>query len=172
LPGKKQLPLPPDQQSSIIGSLTGRKDLFGNAPMYPERQGPAPVLPALDTNFLSGMAKAGPYQTALEPVDEMRFQKWVSENGIPFQDSSTADYDMRGYWHALQRGDPRAFTAVNPADKLPHFPDTWKTPYHKTFSNESQYATPGAPRWVGDDSRGWMLIDKLGNILHDERRVK
>ena len=42
--------------------------------------------------------------------------------------------------------------------------DFWKTPIHKTFSNESQYAPPGAPRW----SDG-QLISNDGNVLVDER---
>jgi len=125
-----------------------------------------------DTNFLYGTAKPGPYQTQLPLTDEMKFQQWVKTNRIPFIDSSTADYDMRGFWQALQRGDPRARTAVNPFDKQIHFPDVWKTPYHQSFSVESQYATPHAPRWVGDDQTGWMLVDRLGNIIKDERTAK
>jgi hypothetical protein len=169
LPGKKQLPLPPDQQSSMVGTLTGFEDLFGGQKPR-EAQAPAP---ALDTNFLTGTAKTGSYRTPLSPVDELRFQDWVKAKQIPFTDSPTTDYDMRGFWQALQRGDPRATTAINPADKLPHFPDIWKTPYHQSFSRESQYANPAnAPHWVGDNTRGWMLVDKLGNVLHDERIIK
>jgi hypothetical protein len=128
---------------------------------------------APDTNyFRSGIAKPGPYQTQLAPVDETRFQQWVKANQVPFEDSPTADYDMRGFWQALQQGDPRAATAVNPSDQRLHFPDVWKTPYHATFSNESQYATPNAPTWMGNDRTGYMLVDRLGNIIHDERIVK
>ncbi len=44
-----------------------------------------------------------------------------------------------------------------------HFPDTYKTPYHKTFSNESIYALPTAPHWEGD-----QLVDQNGNIVFDD----
>lgn len=53
---------------------------------------------------------------------------------------------MRGYWKAQQSGDPNA---VRNSKNL-HFPDTWKTPYDATFSNQSQYAQPSAPHWEGD----------------------
>jgi len=116
-----------------------------------------------DTNFLSGTARLGPYVTYLPPVDELRFQQWVRANRIPFQDGPNSDYDMRGFWRGLQSGDPRARTAVSPFDGQMHFSDTWKTPYHKSFSAESIYATPNAPSWMGD-----RLVDKLGNVLVDE----
>jgi hypothetical protein len=96
-------------------------------------------------------AKPGPYTTALAPDDEQRFQQWVKSNKVPWQDSPKADYDMRGYWKAQQGGDADAHTEVNPVDHKPHYPDTWKTPYHKSFSNESMYATPDAPHWEGQN---------------------
>lgn len=112
-------------------------------------------LQSVATNFLSGIAKPGPYVTRLPFLDELRFMKWAKDNRIPL----TEDYDMRGYWKAMSSGDPRAQQGTNK-----HFPDIWKTPKHQSFSNESIYATPNAPRWVGD-----TLQDKLGSILVDER---
>jgi hypothetical protein len=94
---------------------------------------------------LSPYAIPGPYSTTLPPQQEAAFQGWVSKNKIPWQDSPTADYDMRGFWQAQQAGDPNAVRAANQ-----HFPDTYKTPYHESFSNESKYATPSAPHWEGD----------------------
>lgn len=88
---------------------------------------------------------------------------WVRVAGVPFDPSPKADYDMRGFWLAKKMGDPSAQTAVNAADNQMHFPDTWKTPYHRTFSNESKYAQPGAPRWVGD-----RLVGENGTVLADE----
>ena len=76
---------------------------------------------------------------------------------------------MRGFWKAAQQGNPIAQTAVSPFDGRVHFPDVWKTPYHQSFSNESMYATPNAPHWVGDDENGYALVDKLGSIVRDER---
>src|ERR1700678_904319 len=88
------------------------------------------------------VAKPGPYTTTLSPLEEQQFKVWVAQNKIPWQDSPTSDYDMRGYWKAQQAGDKDARTEINPVDKKPHYPDTYKTPYHKTFSRESKYALP------------------------------
>ncbi len=70
---------------------------------------------------------------------------------------------MRGFWKAYTLGDPRAATAVSKFDDQLHFSDVWKTPYHKTFSNQSMYATKDAPQWVGD-----KLIDYYGRVIADE----
>lgn len=107
------------------------------------------------TNFLSGVAKPGPYTTSLPMVEELKFQEWARKNNVPL----TQDYDMRGYWKALQSGNSIATQAGNG-----HYPDVWKTPAHASFSNESIYATPNAPHWFGD-----RLMDKLGSTLVDER---
>lgn len=101
--------------------------------------------------------------TALQPQEEKNFLSWVQTNGVPFDPSPQADYDMRGFWKALQNGDPRAKSAVNPSDNRLHFPDVWKTPYHKTFSNESIYAGPDAPSWKDN-----KLVDKTGKVIADE----
>lgn len=112
---------------------------------------------------LSPYALPGPYISKLSPNDEQNFQQWVKENNIPFDPSPKADYDMRGFWSALVSKDPRAVTAISPTDNKIHFPDVWKTPYHKTFSNESLYATKNAPHW-----EGFKLIDRDGNVIADE----
>lgn len=101
------------------------------------------------------------YTTQLTPDEEQNFQNWVKTNNIPWQDVPKADYDMRGYWKAQQSGDPNAKRST----ENQHFPDTWKTPYHKTFSNESMYAPPDAPHWEGD-----RLIDKDGKVVADESK--
>src|SRR6266446_4778439 len=102
-------------------------------------------------------AKPGPYVTTLSPQEEAQFKQWVAANRIPWQDTPTTDYDMRGFWKAMQAGDPNAKRAANL-----HFPDTYKTPYHKTFSNESKYATQDAPHWQGN-----VLISKDGKVVAD-----
>ena len=91
-------------------------------------------------------AKPGPYVTNLHPDDEKKFQSWVKENKIPWKESPTSDYDMRGFWKASSSGTP--YAKRDPQTK--HFPDTWKTPYHETFSNESKYALPTAGHWEGE----------------------
>jgi hypothetical protein len=111
---------------------------------------------------------ANNFNTALDPAQELAFRAWVAENKVPFDpEAKQSDYDMRGFWAALQRDDPKAKSAVDPNDKQLHYPDYWKTPSHETFSNESQWATPMAPRWNEQD----QLIAPSGRItFHDRRR--
>jgi hypothetical protein len=105
------------------------------------------------------------FSTQLSPDDEVLFQNWVRSNRVPFNPGPTSDYDMRGFYNSLVNMDPRAQTAINPNDNRMHFPDTYKTPYHQTFSNESQYAAPNAPQWINDSQLGLG-----GRLLFDERR--
>lgn len=92
--------------------------------------------------------------TRLPPGQEAQFQAWARANRVPL----TEDYDMRGFW--LNEG--RA------PDSRGHYPDTYKTPLHDSFSGESIYADPrsGAPRW--NDRNQLVLPD--GTVLFDERR--
>lgn len=107
----------------------------------------AAVPPQLRTAIAETVAPAGRYQTQLHPDEEHEFRAWVRARGVPFDASPKADA-----------------TAVNKADNQLHFPDTWKTPFHATFSNESIYAPPYAPRWDDD-----VLRDERGNVIADER---
>jgi N12 class adenine-specific DNA methylase len=130
--------------------------------------------------------KPGPrsFTTKLPPEQEAKFQAWVKDNKVPFEDGETADYDMRGYWKASQDKtdwkrmqkagmipadlDP-AGTKVDPNDGKPHYPDYWKTPYHETFSNESQWAVKDkAPKWTDDDK----LVTPDGKVVFDDRARK
>lgn len=105
------------------------------------------------------------FQTQMGPLEEQMFQSWVSGGKVPFDPSPQADYDMRGFYRAYMAGDPRAANAVDPNDGRMHYPDTWKTPYHETFSNQSQWALPTAPSWTPDDK----LIAPNGRVLFDDR---
>ena len=98
---------------------------------------------------------------------ESEFQAWVKRNKVPFDPASqNSDYDMRGFYKALQEGDPKAKEAVNPNDNQMHFPDYWKTPYHQSFSNESQWAdSKKAPKWNEQD----QLVAPDGKVVFDER---
>jgi hypothetical protein len=118
--------------------------------------------------FLNPGATA-PYNTQLPPQQEAQFRAWLTDNKIPFNpDLPVSDYDMRGYWAALQAGDPHAKQEVDPNDNRPHFPDYWKTPLSPTFSSDSQWANPEvAPRWDGDNYR---LPN--GQILWDDKAQK
>lgn len=126
-------------------------------PPAPERERPSPLGARAEQTLPRPDAKPGPYLTELSPPEERAFQIWVKSNRIPFDPSPTADYDMRGFYRAMQAGQAERSTTNL------HFPDTWKTPWHKTFSNESMYATPDAPRWEGN-----RLIDKSGKVVADE----
>lgn len=108
------------------------------------------------------------YQTQLNPIDKIAFDAWQTGYGVPHDPSPKSDYDMQGFYKGMMQGDPDAQQSFNKADGRMHFTDKWKTPYHKTFSNESMYAPPDAPKWVGDDKSGWKLIDKTGKVIADE----
>ena len=106
------------------------------------------------------------YNTPLPMQEEMLFQLWVQHNNVPFDSSANADYDMRGFWKALRQQDPRATSAIDQNDKQIHYPDFWKTPYHETFSAESQWADPTkAPRWNDKD----QLVTPDGSVLFDDK---
>jgi hypothetical protein len=83
-------------------------------------------------------AKPGPYQTALNDVDEQAFRQWLRRYKVEFDpDNPQENYDMRGFWKDTKGQAPKDF-----------YPDTYKTPWDTTFSNESRYATSDCPfRW-------------------------
>lgn len=47
-----------------------------------------------------------------------------------------------------------------------HFPDTYKTPRHVSFSQKSKYATADAPEWNERD----QLVRRDGAIYFEEWR--
>jgi hypothetical protein len=113
--------------------------------------------------------------------EETEFQKWVADQAKKEAESKTQgmfsnydphdpfpDYDMRGFYKDLKAGKSRAKSAVNPQDGKVHGSDYYKTPYHESFSKESQWATKNAPSWVGDDKAGWKLMDSKGIVYKDE----
>lgn len=124
----------------------------------------------MNQNYIKYQKYAKPgtnnYQTALPDDQEQQFRSWVKQNRVPFNPADpVADYDMRGYWKDIaSKG--QSETAINPNDHQMHFPDTYKTPYHNSFSGESQYALPGGPSWVNDH----QLAAPDGSILYDERQ--
>jgi hypothetical protein len=118
--------------------------------------------------FQRNLQYANPiWQTKLTqlPADqEQAFLNWVKENKIPFDpNSKNQDYDMRGFYLSLLQRDPKAVTSENQYDQAMHFPDTFKTPYHETFSEESIFAGDKAPRWDGS-----KLIAPTGETIVDE----
>ena len=112
----------------------------------------------------------GPYVTSLSPKDETEFQKWAKANPKLVEgelNTDTPDYDVRGRWLADKHGDPEAKLTRSEFDGTLHASDKWKTPYDAVFSRESKYATPDAPRWVGD-----KLIASNGQVIVDETPPK
>jgi len=97
--------------------------------------------------------------TRLTPAQEVKFQEWARQTRAPI----TPDYDMRAFWLNGAQG-----SAINPNDRMMHYPDTYKTPLHESFSGESIYADPrkAPPRWNDRD----QLMAADGTILFDERR--
>lgn len=99
---------------------------------------------------------------------EAAFRKWLSDNRVPFNPDGgrMQDYDMRGFYRGLMNGDPHAQTGMNTNDGQLHYSDYWKTPYHQSFSAESQWANPAAaPRWNEQD----QLVTPEGRTVFDER---
>lgn len=107
------------------------------------------------------------YSTVLPQMDEFQFRQWLQQNGVPFDpDARTTDYDMRGFYQAARQGQPGVTTQINPNDSLMHYPDRFKTPLHRSFSNESQWASDRAPQWINDS----QLALPNGRIVFDERK--
>lgn len=100
----------------------------------------------------------GPYQTKLTASQEKRFRAWVAKNHVPFDvNSKDVDYDMRGYWLAMTQGQEPAW-----AGGKTHFPDTFKTPFDTTFSNQSKYSLPSNPdMWKGNN----LVNNKTGQLI-------
>ena len=106
------------------------------------------------------------FYSTLSPDEEKQFLDDVAAGKLG--PGPTKDYDMRGFWKALHSGDSRAQTGINANDKQLHFPDPWKTPYHESFSGESIFASPRAPKWNPQD----QLIDPTTNrVVFDEKKA-
>jgi len=103
----------------------------------------------------------------LTPEQEQAFLKWVQTNKVPFNPKDKfPDYDMRGYYlSTLNNAGPKA--GINPTTGTLHFPDTYKTPYHESFSAESQMAAEGAPSWKGS-----KLVTPKGEVVFEDKPEK
>jgi hypothetical protein len=112
------------------------------------------------------------YNTKLKLADELAFRAWLAQNKVPFDpNAGTTDYDMRGFWQGAQQQRPGMTAAVNPNDNQMHYPDTFKTPYHPSFSRESQWAGPDAPRWMESSALAGpvsRLVNARGETTFDE----
>ncbi len=106
-------------------------------------------------------------------MDELQFRQWLQNNRVPFDpNAQVSDYDMRGYYQGLQQQNPHAAPSeVNPNDNQLHYPDYYKTPLHESFSNQSKFATPNSPHWMGQQNQD-RLVDPQGNVVFDEKFLK
>ena len=102
--------------------------------------------------------------TVLPPPQENQFKEWVNANQIHLTD----DYDMRG-WFSNDRGKG----GISNADGKWHYPDTWKTPLHRSFSGESRYFNPAmkdqAPNWI-ESNTDWQLKGPDGKVYFVEKK--
>lgn len=78
------------------------------------------------------------YDTPLAADQEQEYSKNYGAD-------ASHDYDMRGYYAA---------TGKTPNSEGEHYPDTYKKPWHPTFSDESQYH--GA---AGNQGGSWGTAD-------------
>ena len=70
------------------------------------------------------------YNTILSPDEERQFVQWAVKNK---RAGDMYDYDLRGAWREMQRGD------MTP-DERGHLGDKYKKPNHPTFSDQSIYS--------------------------------
>ena len=103
------------------------------------------------------------------PVDkEKAFLDWVKANKVPFNAADKyPDYDMRGYYLSTLTNPQAAKAGINPATQSLHYPDTYKTPYHESFSAESKWATKGAPTWKEN-----KLVTPSGEVVFEDKPEK
>jgi hypothetical protein len=106
---------------------------------------------------LASQDRSLPFQTNLSEPEQAGFADWAAKNKVPVDLSKGSDYDMPGFYKAMQKGS--ASSGVSPIDNQVHFTDQFKTPTHETFSNESQYSSGNDPHWEDNAQR-----DALGEL--------
>ncbi len=119
-------------------------------------------------NLLLGQLPS-PYRTKLGMSEDIQYQAWRAANDVPDENTGfSSEYDMPGFYQEqnqdgiVQRllGAMGSGSATEMKSDGLHYPDTYKTPFHPTTSNESKYKLPGMNReWMPNKSGGWDLID-------------
>ena len=106
--------------------------------------------------------------TKLPSAQEKAFLDWVKDNKVPFNSADKyPDYDMRGYYLSTLTDPKAAKAGINAATQSLHYPDTYKTPYHESFSAESKWAKPGAPNWKDN-----KLVTPSGEVVFEDKPEK
>lgn len=105
------------------------------------------------------------FNTNLSPAEEVAFQAWTAAESARRKRDVTRDlenYDLRGYWKGVGRGDNAS---------QGHMTDTFKKPNHPTFSDESQYHGAPAPwgKYLGGkwDESGYTPSPEMLAHTHD-----
>lgn len=83
--------------------------------------------------------------TKLTPMEEVLFKAWTKANGIEDADAPDSFYDYRGFYKGTNG-------QIHGAANKDHFPDTYKTHGHPTFSQESKYSRGpwDGGMWMGE----------------------
>lgn len=96
------------------------------------------------------------YETPLGS-EEPQYQQWAHTNGVGIDPT----YDYRGYWQALQAGDPRSAVRLD-ANGGTRLPDAWHTPLHPEWNTNSIFQHPdhilaGTPATPPSDGTGTVI---------------
>jgi hypothetical protein len=119
----------------------------------------------LKRNMAYAQADWQKQMTKLPPAQEKAFMDWVKANKVPFNAADKyPDYDMRGYYLSTLTDPKGAKAGINPVTQSLHYPDTYKTPYHESFSSESKWARPGAPSWKDN-----KLVTPSGKVVFEDK---
>jgi hypothetical protein len=181
-------PVQPPQKPLPLAEIKAQAAKLNPKVLAPQKSQPLPAQPKEALNkypnpedrppkesfeFNKAWSKPGPYAAKLAPQEEIEFRKWAAANpqsirgevgpAPNYDPLPMADYDVRAHFQAAKRGDPAATLVPNKWDGKIHGNDKFKTPYNGGFSNESMYALPNAPRWVGD-----KLMTADGKLVTDE----
>ena len=154
----------PDEMADadIEAALAQEHELLSGVP-----PAPSPVAPT----------RASQYNTPLSPEDQTAFQDWTAKLSDTRRKSANAfepwmnaapgvgandptrdmeDYDLQG-----------AFKAGITPDGRGHMPDTYKKPWHPTFSDESKYSkgsTDPGGTWVDRGDGKWDFAASPANL--------
>lgn len=130
------------------------------------------------TNYQNLQPGPNPFATTLTPEEEQGFANFAKQT----RNLPDVGYDLKGLYkeandknliNDILQGKNTELAGMNPGTQSFHYTDKYKTPFHESFSRESQYATPEAPQWLENpNQQGFQLVDKQGNILIDESQQK